>query len=157
MYAYFALIRTSTIFLEQWIMREFLLLRVALNKVLSSVQLQHVLGKSPSGGVCRAVLLSLGNGVILSRLAKIYAKCKHTLILVGLGSSVSDCSIICWTQLQRRKHKDKDKHAYNKVNSTDMQPRFSFIHSRCNSCPYNLFNSYLLGNHLRFWKFTSKC
>ena len=82
-------------------MREFWLLRVALNKVLSSVQRQHVLGKSPSGGVCRAVLLSLGNGVILSLLAKIYAAhkykyvCKHTVILVGLGSSVSGCSIIC--------------------------------------------------------------
>ena len=92
MYAYFASIRNLISFLGQWILQEFLLLRITQNKVVSSVQLQHVLGKSPSGGVCLAVPLSLGNGVILALLAKIFATCKHTNTSnpeVGLGSSAS--------------------------------------------------------------------
>ena len=98
MYAYFASIRNLISFLGQWILLEFLLLRITQNKVVSSVQLQHVLGKSPSGGVCLAVPLSLGNGVILALLAKIFATCKHTNTSnpeVGLGSSASGCSNIC--------------------------------------------------------------
>ena len=109
------------------------MLRITLNKVLSSVQLQHVLGKSPSGGVCLAVLLSHGNGVILALLAKIFARCKHTNTNMFANTSNPDLGWFGWTLLllvaaiyvelnyKGENTRTKTNTDIYKVNSTDVQ------------------------------------
>ena len=150
MCAYFASFRNLTNFMKNWSLWEILMLRITQNKAVSSVQLQHVLGKSPSGGVCLAVLLSHGNGVILSLLAKIFATCEVNTKLHNMFANTSNPDIgwfglFCfWLQqymlnsITKAKTQGQRQTLIYKVNSTDMQPRFSFVHSRSNSYLYNL-------------------
>ena len=72
------------------------------------MQLQHVLGKSPSGGVCLAVLLSHGNGVIQSLLAKIFATCEVNTKLHNMFANTSNPDI-GWFELNYKGENTRTK------------------------------------------------